>query len=242
MNGYGRRWGWGFALIVISLLLLPGQARAHRDDYLDETSVFLTLGQDEVETEYWLDYGFDREASAHFFRHHAAVEWGITDHWMVDGRVTLKKVVHAGTIFDGGRLETRYRFGEENEHFLDLAVSTELNWERNEDGDLVGGLEPRLILSKDFHEKLNFTLNLSEEFPFDSGKPAFLLYGGIRYNWTHLVRVGVEWHHDSGAGEGSVIPQVWFALPRGVTIKAGYSAGYAANQEDFTRLALEAEF
>jgi len=219
-----------------------GEAWPHRDDYLDETSVYLTLGQGELEPEYWLDYGHDREEEEHFLRHHAALEWGITEHWMVDGRTTLKDTVHGGVSFDGGRVETRYRFAEENAHFLDLAVSAEMNWERDEEGDLVGGLEPRLIVSKDFRETLNLTLNLSEEFPFDSEKPSFKLAAGVRYNWTDLVRVGMEWHHDSGSGGGSIIPQVWFTPRPDLTVKLGYSVGYRDNREDFARLALEAEF
>lgn len=230
-------------LILILLSNISAeQALAHRDDYLDETVVFLTLGQDELEVEYWFDYGWDQMESNHFFRHHAAVEWGITEYWMVDGRLTVKDVLHEGTEFDGGRLETRYRFGEENEYPVDFAVSAEFNWERNDRGTIVEGLEPRIIFSKDFHDKLNLTLNLSEEFPFDSGSPAFLISGGMRYNWTGLVRIGLEWHHDTGEVSGSIIPQVWFTPRQDVTVKLGYSAGYENNEEDFVRLALEVEF
>lgn len=234
------RWLWG--ILVLSSIIPAYQAQAHRDDYLDETLVYLTLEEAELEAEYWFDYGKDREESHYFFRHHAAIEWGLTDHWMVDGRSTMKSERDGATTFDGGRIETRYRFAEEHLLPLDTALSAELNWERDDQGSINPGVEPRLVLSKDIREKLNLTLNLSEEIPFDSGHPAFLVAAGMRYNWTELVRVGTEWHHDTQDDAGSIIPQIWFALPKGVTVKFGYSAGYDANKEDFSRAAIEAEF
>ncbi len=242
MNRHYLNLGAWVGIVFFLFIMSPFQAHAHRDDYLDETLVYLTLEKTELEAEYWFDYGKDDEASDHFFRHNAAIEWGITDHWMVDGRGTIKTVNAGATTFDGGRIETRYRFSEENVHPVDIALSTELNWERSDTGSMDAGIEPRLVLSKDFREKLNLTLNLSEEIPFDAGHAAFLVAAGIRYNWTELIRVGSEWHYDTQDDAGSLIPQIWFALPHGLTVKVGYSAGLGNNPEDFGRIALEAEF
>ena len=69
------------------LLLGASSTFAHREDYIDETLVFATLDRGEVESQYWFDAG--SEDSDGFTRHHIALEYGITDHWMIDGRVSL---------------------------------------------------------------------------------------------------------------------------------------------------------
>lgn len=242
MNNGRRRLGWWCGILLFSSIASPHVAHAHRDDYLDETIVYLTLEEAEVEAEYWFDYGRDREESNHFSRHNTAIEWGITDHWMVDGRSTIKTTSDGATTLDGGRIETRYRFSEENARPVDVALSAEANWERSDTGSLDPGIEPRLVLSKDIGEKLNLTLNLSEEIPLHAGPAAFLVAAGMRYNWTELVRIGSEWHQDTQDDAGSLVPQIWFALSRGVTVKVGYSTGLENNREDFGRVALEAEF
>jgi hypothetical protein len=75
-------------LLVMGLSLLPVRtALAHREDYIDETLVFQTLEEHAVEPEYWFDYGTRPEAD--FTRHNVALEYGITDHLMIDGRATV---------------------------------------------------------------------------------------------------------------------------------------------------------
>lgn len=238
MRGVNRA-GWGLAVLLG--LLLPGTALAHRDDYLDETLVYLTLDRGEVEVEYWFDYGWGTSGSEDFLRHNVANEWGFTNHWMADGRATWVQPVGGGTRFDSGRMETRLRFGEEGEHPVDVAVSGEANWERDEEGALTFGLEPRLVLSKDVHETMNFTLNLAEEVPVKSGAAAPIASAGIRYNWTRLVRVGSELHYDLRERGGSAIPQIWLAFGPDLTLKFGLSEGLGRNAENFGRIALEAE-
>lgn len=227
-------------LLAVPLSLCPQQASAHRDDYLNETLVYLTLGQDELEAEYWFDRGWGLEDEGSFSRHNVALEWGITDHWMVDGRATA--VSDDATTFDSARLETRYRFSEEGARPVDIAASFEVNTERELDGSTTVGIEPRLIVSKDFGERLNFTANFSEEIPLDSGSTAFLVALGGRINWTELVRVGSELQYNLDEHSGSVIPQLWLTFPRDVTLKMGYSLGVDQEPADFARIALEIEF
>lgn len=227
-------------ILVLPFFLWTREASAHRDDYLNETVVYLTLAKKELEAEYWFDRGWRPGPGNDFIRHNAAVEWGITDHWMVDGRVTAISVDK--TRFDSARFETRYRFSDEGVLPVDFAVSFEVNSERDPDGSTNVGMEPRIILSKDLGEKLNFTANLSEEIPVDSGTPAFLAAFGARYNWTNLIRVGSEFQYNVDEHMGSVIPQIWLAFTRDVTVKVGYSAGIDQEPEDFARVALEVEF
>jgi len=233
------------SLFLLASLLKCELAFAHRDDYLDETLVYLTLEKGEVEPEYWLDAGTRSEEGSdkkmQFLRHNLATEYGITDHWMIDGRFTLEAVRHEETVFQSGRFETRYRFFEEGEKPIDVAVSAEANTERDKENRQQPALEPRLILSKDF-EALNFTLNLPEEIFLRSGELAFVPSFGLRYNATEFLRLGAEVRYDTHAHEDSVVPQIWFAFPHEMTLKLGYSFGFNHNEEDFMRAALEAGF
>jgi hypothetical protein len=227
-------------MLTLLLFLYPQQASAHRDDYLNETLVYLTLRRGELEAEYWFDRGWRSDDDGNFTRHNAAIEWGITNHWMVDGRITA--ISDNDTRFDSGRLESRYRFFDEGELPVDLAASFEINSEREPDGSTTVGIEPRVIVSRDIEERLNFTANFSEEIPLDTGTPAFLVAFGSRYNWSNLIRVGSEFQYNFDEHFGSIIPQLWLAFPQDVTVKMGYSARIDQEPNDFVRVALEVEF
>lgn len=230
-----------FILLCVCVGLWPRQALAHRDDYLDETLVYLTLEPHEHEVEYWFDHGTGSGPESDLIRHNTALEWGVTGHFMVDGRLTFASRGGNGTRFDSGRVESRYRFSDEGVRPVDVAASLEINTERESDGSTSTGVEPRLVLSKDVREALNFTLNLSEEIPLDSNERAFLASFGSRFNWTHLVRVGAEVHYDFDNHAGAAIPQVWFAFGHDITLKLGYSRGLDREPLDFVRGALEVE-
>ena len=232
-------------LFLLVFLLNSGLAFAHREDFIDETLVYVTLEKGEIEPEYWLDTGYrSQEGSGKktsFLRHSLATEYGITEHWMIDGRFTLEVVRHKEPVFQSGRFETRYRFFEEGEKPVDVAVSAEVNTERDKEGRQQPALEPRLILSKDF-DQLNLTLNLPEEILARSGKPTFVPSFGLRYNAMKLLRLGTEVRYNTHSQEGSVIPQIWFAFPHEITLKLGYSFGFDHNEESFGRVAIEAGF
>lgn len=237
MNGRCAR---ALQLLVMGFILLSGQmALAHREDYIDETLVFQTLEEHAVEPEYWFDYGTRPEGD--FTRHNVALEYGITGHLMVDGRATVDNPENAKANFDSARLETRCRFNEEGDWPIDVALSAEVNTRRLENGHYQYGLEPRLVLSKDF-AKLNFTLNLAEELPVNRGAPSVELASGARYDATKLFRFGSELKYDVHERGGAVIPQIWLAFPRDITFKAGYSKGFDQNREDFVRFVIEVEF
>jgi len=224
------------------LFIYSGFAYAHRDDYIDETLVYITVEKSEVEAEYWFDYGYQPSSQQNFIRHTVAAEWGITDRWMVDIRTARKKEMNDNSTFDSGRIESRYRFFNEGDLPVDIAVSWEINWKQLENGSIQTRIEPRLILSKDLNKKFNITLNLSEEIPLDSNRSTLQTALGFRYNWSHFIRFGSEVQYDTVENAGSVIPQIWFALPYHIALKAGYSIGLDRNKENFGRVALEVEF
>ena len=95
---------------------------------------------------------------------------------MIDGRAS--GLDEHGFHLDSSRLETRYRFFNEDTLPIDIAVSGEVNTNRDAQGHQIVGIEPRLILSKDFG-KLNLTTNLAEEFPFNRHSPAKQQLGHI---------------------------------------------------------------
>lgn len=227
-----------FALLVF--LCVPGDALAHREDYLEETLVYLTLHRAELEPEYWVDLGRNRGGDLGVVRHDVALEYGITERWMIDARATLDHT-RKRLGLSGARLETRYRFSEEGKLPLDVAVSGELNTEESGRGSQQPGAELRLILSKD-HGKSNFTLNLAEEFPFRRESPSFNPAFGYRHNLSKLLNVGTELKYSSENRRGSFTPQIWFLFPHGVTLKMGVSAGFGCHPKSFARVALEIEF
>ncbi len=225
---------------LLTFIFIPfTQLFAHRDDYIDETIVYLTLEKKEMELEYWFDYG--SESAINFINNNFASEYGITDHWMVDGRITYNSPGIKGFDFQSGRFETRYRFYEEGEKPVDIAVSAEVNSEKTFTGESESGVEGRLILSKDFEEKLNLTLNLAEETLFQSGNTSFNPSFGLRYDANSLFRFGSEFKYETGNKWAAVIPQVWLTIEKAITIKLGYSVGFEKNLINFGRLAFEAE-
>jgi hypothetical protein len=228
-------------LVSFAVVAWPYAALAHREDYLDETLVYQTLEHGEFEPEYWFDYGRQRDEGIDFMRHHVSAEYGLTEHWMIDARATMLKAESDGLRFDSARLETRYRFAEEGTLPVDIALSGEMNVERDEAGVDRTAIEPRLILSHDFGD-LNFTLNLSEEIPFDSRAPQFLIATGLRYDATKLFRCGSEFKYSLQEQQASVIPQIWITLPHDLTLKLGYSYGFDHNRENFLRFAVECGF
>jgi hypothetical protein len=78
--------------------------------------------------------------------------------------------------------------------------------------------------------------------PVNRGAPSVELASGTRYDLTQLFRFGSELKYDVHDRSGSVIPQVWFAFPHDITLKAGYSKGFDLNRENFVRLAIEVGF
>jgi hypothetical protein len=221
------------------LLLCTASAHAHGEDYIDETLVYDTLERGAVEPGYWFDIG--RDDSQHFMRHNLALEYGITDHWMIDGRVTVADEHRDGFQFDSSRLETRYRFLDEGALPIDIAVSGEINSKRDEDGHQTFGIEPRLILSKDLG-KFNLTLNLATEIPFSRHSPSLETRGGCEYDVNNFFHFGTELRYDTEEHAVAVVPQIWLTFPHEVTLKAGYSYDFGAMHERFLRVALVVAF
>ena len=103
---------------MILAVLVPSAAQAHKDDYLTDTFVFVTLDRNEIELEYFLDGRFSPRALGH----RLGVEYGVSDHLMGDVAASWLQYPGGPAVFSEGFLEARYRFGEENQHLLDPAA------------------------------------------------------------------------------------------------------------------------
>ncbi len=239
MNKYMPR-----AALLLSIVLMcciPEFCFAHREDYIDETLVFLTLEKRAFEPEYWLDAGRETDARHNLTRHSIAAEYGITEHFMMDGRASVRRDPGEAGRFESARFEMRRRFGDEGDRPIDFAVSAEANVERDLAGDDHYGFEPRLIFSKDF-ARMNLTANTAFEIPLSKGTGSFGPAFGVRYDASEGFRFGGEVKYDTESSGGSAIPQVWIGVVQWLTLKLGASQGFAHNHENFLRAALEAEF
>lgn len=230
---------WPLAVAPILVLLGGAPAGAHREDYLDETPVFLTLERGELEPEYWFDLGGGGGVFPAFVRHNLALEAALTEHWMCDVRATLRRDRGGPHRFEAARAETRVRFGEEGERPVDLAASAEVNVEREADGAWAPGVEPRLILSRDW-SAWNLTVNLPLEIGLDGSTASFDPTLGVRWG-TGRFRAGAEAKWFGRERSGALIPQLWVELWEGGTFKTGWSQGVGRDSESFLRLALETE-
>jgi hypothetical protein len=228
-----------FAIAVMLLCSNATSMYAHGEDYIDETLVFATVERGAVEPGYWFDIG--RDDAGNFMRHNFALEYGITDHWMVDARATGLDERRNGFHFDSSRLETRYRFLNEGTLPIDIAASGEFNSRRDQEGHQTIGIEPRLISSKNFGN-LNVTFNLAVEIPFNRHSPSLETRGGLEYDVSHFFHFGSEWRYDTEDHAVAVIPQIWLTFTHNVTFKAGYSYDFGPTHERFLRSALVVEF
>jgi hypothetical protein len=234
------------SLLIFSIFLIAGSALsrdglAHRDDYINETFVFQTLAKGEFEPEYTLDF-HKTKADSDFFSNSLAFEYGITNRWMIDGIGTLKTTTDGDNSFERSRVETRYRFGEEGQHPIDMAVSLEYEFEN--EGEKEHFLNPRIVFSKDITPKFNTTLNLFSELRVSDfhARAGYAL--AMRYPAESFLRYGIEiqgLHPDPN--ELLIIPQIWLAFPHEITWKLG-SGIYVISAEErfFFRSTFEVEF
>lgn len=246
------------ALVLALAGLSSAPALAHRDDYLNETFVFQTLAAREFEPELWLDYAPGTDDRPRFTAYALAFEYGMTEHWMVDG--------FAGWIDPAGedlslqrlRAETRVRFGEEGDRLVDVAASFEVEYEKEKEllardssaqpeveKDL--SLTSRLVLSRDLPHELNVTLNLDltrelREGRADRWTPGFAL--AARYPREAFLRYGLELRQDFGEErESLLVPQVWFSFPHEATLKLGAGIDLdGSRRQHFLRMVYEMEF
>lgn len=239
-------------------MLASTRVLAHRDDYLNETFVFQTLGEREFEAEVWLDHAPAADGLPRFSAYAAAFEYGVTEHWMVDGFAGWIDEAGQDPRLDRLRAETRLRFGEEGDRPVDLAASFEVEYEKQKApvAGVASGppeveknllLTPRLVMSRDLPGEFNVTLNLDltrelRDHGADRWTPGYAL--AARYPRDAFLRYGAEWRQDFGEERESLLmPQVWFSFPHEATLKVGAGIDLdGSRRQDFLRTVFEVEF
>ena len=228
-------------LFLLAVLAAP--ARAHRDDYIDETFVYMTLDRHEFEIELWGESrGGEGRAPTEWYT--GAFEYGLTRRWTVDGAAQWTQ--HEDPAFLGRlRAESRYRFAEEGRGPLDLAASAEYEQERaSPSSEYEQTLTPRVVVSRDLSPHFNTTVNLDFPITLTGGTDvAFAWALAARYPDEGFARYGVELKQNATERQAVVFPQVWFALPHEMTVKLGAGIGLTDETDPITgRLVFEAEF
>ena len=182
-----------FSLIGWLLISHCPVASAHKEDYLDETFVYETIGRHGAEVEYRARFLREsrRKEGEEFWTSTPVVEFGLTDHTMIE-LASDWGTARNFTEFGGAFAQLRHRFGEEGTYPVDPAIGLEYETER-EEGQLGHFLIPTLVLSKDFGE-FNVTANAFLKRGLDNAtsKPWEFQYAfGFRYG-RHGLRWGAE--------------------------------------------------
>ncbi len=216
-----RRHAQGFFLVVLCLVGHSTPALAHKEDYLDETFVYETIGRRVAEVEYRTRFLREsrRREGEEFWTNTPVVEFGLTDHTMIE-LASDWGTARYFTEFGGAFAQLRHRFGDEGDYPLDPALGLEYETER-EAGPLGHFLVPTLVLSKDVGA-CNVTANAFLKRGLDNAtsKPwAFQYAFGLRYG-RHGVRWGAE-IKALGVDRRYVLPQVTIPLTHDLTLKVG---------------------
>ena len=212
---------------------------AHKDDYLGDTFVFVTLDRGEAEAEYWIDWRSDPKGLLHT----AGLEYGVTDRLMVDFSARFAQPTAGADRFQTEFAEMRYRFGDEGERPVDVAASIEVAHERSDAGSAHTLLEPRLVLSRDF-SGWNATVNLVETLVLDDSRRSALEgAAGIRSPNFGAWNFGLELQRERALENSTLLlPQLWYRVGMDTFVKAGAGYNLAGEHNRFIRVAIETEF
>ena len=220
-------------------LVFSPLASAHKDDYLGDTFVFVTLDRGEAEAEYWIDWRSEPRGLLHT----VGFEYGMTDRFMVDFSARFAQPSSDADHFETEFAEMRYRFGDEGERPVDLAASIEFANERNDARSTHRLLEPRLVLSRDF-SGWNVTVNLVETLVLDDSRRSALEgAAAIRSPSFGAWNFGLELQRERALENSTVLlPQLWYRVRANTYVKAGAGYDVVGEHNHFIRVAVETEF
>ncbi len=195
----------------------------HREDYLNKTFVYETVEQKELEFEYWAQYGSALTSPVRLveWQQTGAVEYGLSNHWMVEGNATFRRLPGGKFRYLISNIESRFRLFEEGAKLLDPAFSIEYS-HSNINGTSEHILEPTFVLSKDF-SRLNFTLDFSLAKVLNTGEKVEAGYAlASRFDFRRFLRVGLESQGEFAHNAPHyLIPQLHLLLPHNLTPKFG---------------------
>ena len=128
---------------------------------------------------------------------------------------------------------------------MDLAASAEYERERSAStGDYEQTLTPRIVVSRDVVTRFNTTINLDFPITLPGGNDLSFAWAlGARYPDEGFARYGVELKQHASEHQAVAFPQIWFALPREMTLKLGVGIGLNPQTDPVVgRAVFEAEF
>jgi hypothetical protein len=212
-KGGNIMWKAGLHGLIVGLLIIFGMSGNCLADWRSYvwTYEYSTMPKGAYEIEYYLTAKVpdaDRP-NVNTWQHWLELEYGITDKWDV-AMYQMWKDTNAATSsafdYDGFKVRTRYRFGEQGEFFID----PELYFEYIRDDDLsepsVG--EAKLILAKDLDD---FSLSYNQVIERDlerEGKTSHEYAVGISYALLPDFKLGIESKGSYSGRENAIGPAI----------------------------------
>ena len=237
------------------LAIGAGVAEAHGRDYL-VTQPYYTAKRGEFEVEVWTDFKMPKldDAGTYNFKQQYEVEYGVTNHFQVAAYEIVKWDRTDDFEVDAYKIETKYRFAEEGQWPVDVALYGEYENPNGRADTEPQELEGKLILSRDFGP-LNLTGNMILQKRLQSGHHVELSYAlGASYPIAPTARVGLELTETLGDVQEEfgfrradhelyLVPGVYVNLTKDLRLLAGVAVGLTRGSDDVQfRSILEWEF
>ncbi len=193
-----KRWIGLIGILALSLLLFlmaEPPAFAHERRYV-WTYEYATAVRGEREFEYYLTHEVPdtSHSDTNLWKHWFEFEYGITDRWDISFyqmfRQSNRKAEESEFIYEGYKIRTRYRFGEEGKYIVDPLLYFE--WIGSGHNSFEDKLEFKLILGKQL-DRWNISYNqiLEHEFTGD-GETEHEYAFGLGFDLTPRFTLGVE--------------------------------------------------
>lgn len=191
------------ALATAGIIVFSSPAFAHERHYAFNTE-YRTIPQGEFEIEQSVTskvphWDISNENS---FQYQTELEYGVTDKWTIAHYEHWDTENHAGydddgraikdvTKYSGFNFETKYRFGEKGQYWIDPLIYFEISHDPRKAHEPVV-LEEKIVLSKDFN-KLNFTYNqIMESVANRGGRTEHEFTFATSYELPAGFRAGIE--------------------------------------------------
>ncbi|MBW1876896.1 MAG: hypothetical protein JRJ84_00900 [Deltaproteobacteria bacterium] len=197
--------------MLLATLALPDEARADRRIFA-QTYGYATLPQGIKELEHYADAGTfhlvdpgdpdGEEELVVDWKHQLELEYGITNRLDLGLYQVFRQKPFQAFRYQGFKVRSRYRFAEEGELPVDVAVYLEAAWYVD-----VVAIEQRLILARRFGT-VEIAANLKVEQEIEDGVLELVLapMGGLGWHVTDAIALGVEYHGRTAFEAGTSSP------------------------------------
>lgn len=196
-----------------AVIWFVGTAQADKRSYV-WTYEYVTTPKGDIELEWWSTNKIEdtQVKEKNSWEHQFEIEYGITDHWDIAlyqrWKQTNDPVKGNEYMYVGPKVETRYRFFEAGDYFVDPLLYAEYKLDSGLE-DPSSTLEGKIILAKDI-SRVNIAFNYVLESDLDEKAVAEHKYDvGINYEIVPAFRLGAEskgkFHERGGVGLGPTL-------------------------------------